>query len=250
MRKNPTHNTGTAAQTAPNWNFHQGDRSPHRSNTLHAGKGLLIIQILYWLSVCAGLWFSYLNVFPYSEATKFVLNSVSDNVLYRVLLSLPMVGAALNFVSLTAHWLIGTILWGTIQLCELLPIILRRDRAFLRMVIADSEAHQQFSIRPNDDPFTKRLKGLYNRLPVSVISNSRYWALGAYTVDFLICVSVYPPTQGGFGDLMFVLMTGQWLLLDWKNLVMIGVSLFAVEAIVMFLLWLGAIGWYYKRSRE
>ncbi|MBD2019925.1 hypothetical protein H6F43_06955 [Leptolyngbya sp. FACHB-36] len=206
------------------------------------------MKVLYWLCVAAGLWFAYLNIAPYAQAVQFILSNVTDTSLMQVLMSLWVIGPILRFFNTAGHWVIGVILWGIIQTIKVFPIILKHDRSFMRTVLSESEQAHRFPIHETDDPTAKALKSWYNRFPMLTISTARTWALFAYVVDFLICITIYPPCEGGFGQLFFLLMTGQWTELDWANIALLLVTLFVVEAIVKFLLWLGQIAYYYRVS--
>jgi hypothetical protein len=209
----------------------------------------LIVQILYWLVVAAAVWFAYLNVAPYAAAVKFVMSNTMDTALMQLLLRLPLIGAVVKFASLGAHWIIGLVVWAAIQTIEIFPIVLKHDRSFMRTVISDQENSQKFALKSEDDPAVRLLKQWYNRFPMLTVTKARNFALFVYAIDFCICLLVYPPSDGGFSDFFFLLMTGQFMAFDWVNIALLMVTLYAIEAIVHLLFFLGQILWYYRLSR-
>jgi len=207
-----------------------------------------IVKALYWLTVAAGIWFAYLNIQPYAIAVKnIILTMPIDPALINFLAKLPVINGIVAFIGQLLHWFVGFILWLVIQTIEVLPLVLRRDRAFVRTVIQASEQQPQFEIKDNDDPALTALKRWYNRFPSLTISRARIAALFVYAIDFMICIAVYPPCKGGFGQLMFILATGQFNRLDWGNVTLLFITLFVIEAIVRFLFWLGQVA-YFMRS--
>lgn len=240
--KNRTNSTssGTAhSATAENYyDIHQG------------GSAQTVVKVLYWLCVAAGLWFAYLNILPYATAVKFVLSGTVDSGLMALLDKLPVIGAIVAFIGISVHWIIGFILWLVIQTVEVFPILLKRDRAFMRTVLSEQETSQKLPIRPNDDPTVRALKAWFNRFPMLTVTTARTYALFTYAVDFLICIAIYPPCDGGFSQFFFLLATGQFSNLNWFNISLTVVTLFAVEIIIRFLLWLGQIAYYYRLSRQ
>jgi hypothetical protein len=210
-----------------------------------------IVKTLYWLTLTAALWFAYLNVQPYAIAVKKVMLEVlPDPALIKLIAAIPIVNGIVAFIGIAVHWFVGFILWLIIQTVEVLPIILRRDRAFVRTLIQESEKQAQFQINDNDDPALKALKRWYNQFPALTINRARIAALFVYAIDFLICIAVYPPCKGGFGQLIFILATGQFNRLDWANIALLFITLFVIEILVRFLLWLGQVAYFMKAAHS
>ena len=197
-----------------------------------------IVQSLYWLCVAAGIWFAFLNINPYAQAVKLVIrNSTSDTSLVQIIAMIPIVNGFAALLGSAMHWLIGLILWGIIQTIEVFPILLKRDRAFMKVIINESQGAEKFKVGKDDDPAIAALKSWYNRFPTLTMSNARNLALLTYAIDFLICTVVYPPCKGGFGQLMFILVSGDWTRLDWGNIALLMITLFAIEIIINLLFW-------------
>jgi hypothetical protein len=209
------------------------------------------IKVLYWAAVICGIWFAYLNIGPYAQAVKLMIaNSGADNGLLKFIYAMPLIGGIAATIGTALHWLVGTIIWVVVQTIEVFPIILKRDRAFMRTLINQAQAADKFQIRENDDPALAALKRWYNNFPTLTITNARNLSLFVYAIDFLFCSLVYPPCDGGFGQLMFIIMSGQWGKLDWANIAMLITTLFAVEAIVRFIFWLGQIAYFMKAAHS
>lgn len=219
------------------------DTQPSKSS------GLSVVQILWWLCVAAALWFAYLNINPYAQAVRFILGTIADNSLVRGILALPLLGSLFAFTGIFAHWIIGFVLWAVIQTIEVLPIILRHDRAFLRTVLSHHDQSHRVPLSSTDNPTLKALKLWYNRFPLLAIAKARRWRKLTYAIDFLICIIVYPPAAS-FSTFLFLIFTGQWSALDWANIALLVVTLLAIEVIVELLLWIGQIVFYYRSSAE
>lgn len=210
------------------------------------------VKILYWFAVAMGLWFAFLNIQPYAEVVKIAteVGIVRDNTLINLINNIPIINGINRTIGLAFHWFVGLIIWVTIQTIEVFPVILKRDRAFIRTVINDLQSANRIPEREGDDPTLKALKRWYNNFPTLTITRARTLSIFVYAVDFLICTVVYPPVNGGFGRLMFVLISGQWNQIVWPNVFLLLATLFAVEAIIRFLFWLGQIAYYMKAAHS
>lgn len=212
-------------------------------------KADTIIRILYWACVTAGLWFAYLNISPYAQAVKLVFQgSAVDASLIQLIAAIPIVNGFAATFGVAMHWFVGALLWLIIQTIEVFPILLKRDRAFVKTLISENQQAEKFEVRPSDDPSLVALKGWYNRFPTLTISAARNLALFTYAIDFLICAVVYPPSQGGFGQLMFIVVSGQWSRLDWANIALLMITLFAIEVIISLLFWFGETMYFMKMA--
>ena len=199
-----------------------------------------VVKVLYWLCIAAGIWFAFLNINPYAQAVRLIIrNSISDTSLVQIIAMIPIVNGFAALLGSAMHWLIGLILWGIIQTIEVFPTLLKRDRAFMKVIINENQGAEKFKVDAKDDPALAALKNWYNRFPTLTMSNARNLALFTYAIDFLICTVVYPPCKGGFGQLIFILVSGQWTRLDWGNIALLMITLFAIEIIINLLFWFG-----------
>lgn len=200
------------------------------------------LHLLYWLAASVGVLFAVFNIIPYERAVRFLFGTaIADSGLLELISGVPIVNAVTGVSAIAAFWIMGFILWGFLQTMELFEKFLKRNRAFVQQTIQDAEGHQRYAIQEQDDPLLKGLKKVYNRMPLLTIKNARQAKLIAYSLDFCICLAVYPPVDGGFSRLMIVLFTGQWGLLDWGNVAALFATLFVVEWIVDLLFWISDI---------
>ncbi len=134
---------------------------------------------------------------------------------------------------------------------EVLPIILKHDPSFIKEVVSHSDGHTKYQEKEGDDPVLANLKRYYNKFPILALKQAKNMMLFAYTADLLICITVYPPvTSGGLDKLMFILMTGQWQLLNYTNLIFLAVTLFIIEFMLRLLFFVGQITYYMKKAHQ
>ena len=187
---------------------------------------------LGWAASAALIIFAYLNIGPYEQAIRLLFGSGEISGLAAFILSLPLVSTMVLGARNLISWVLGAILWALLQGLELLPMLLFNSRRALKGVIAAGERGDVLPVNRNDDPALASLKKAYNRLPYSLVRNFRNAALFAYLIDICICLRVYPPVDGGIDQALLILTTGAFQLVDWGNVGMLLVTLFAVEALV------------------
>jgi hypothetical protein len=208
------------------------------------------LRIFYWLCVAATAWFAYMNIAPYAAIVKLGMVKTTSDGLLRAIGMIPVINGIAAIIGGSIHFIIGTILWGVIQTMEVLPLVLKRDPAFIKEVVTHSDGHSKYQEKEGDDPVLANLKRYYNAFPTLAIKQAKNMMLFAYTVDLLICITVYPPCNGGVGRLMFILTTGQWQLLNYTNIIFLLVTLFIVEFMLKLLFFIGQITYYMKRAHQ
>ncbi|MBD2261124.1 hypothetical protein [Pseudanabaena sp. FACHB-2040] len=197
-------------------------------------------QLLYWLAVLVAVIVACWNATPYVKVSFFVLTEVFSLNGIAGFFANRLLGMVSIFT--------GVILWGLIQTAETYPILLKHDRRLMRLIAAEADAADYLEIRDEDDPALVQLKLWYNHFPLLSIRAANRASLFAYIVDTAICLSVFPPVEGGFGRLVFVIFTGQWNLISWANVALILVMLFVFELMVRFVLFLGMQAYYLRRA--
>lgn len=211
------------------------NRNPFVANT----ENTWFLHLIYWLAVSVGVIFAAFNVIPYEKAVRYLFGTaIADSGILELLSQLPIINAIVGISAIAAFWVIGICFWGLLQAMELFEKFLKRNYAFMQGTIENAESHQKYAISEGDDPLLAGLKKLYNRLPLRTMRDARRAKLIAYSVDLCVCIWIYPPTDGGLGRLMVVLLTGQWSLIDWGNVVALVATLFIVEVIVDILFWI------------
>ncbi len=189
------------------------------------------LQWLGWAVAATIVIFAYLNISPYEEAIRILLTPDQPSGLSIFILGIPGIGAMARGGQNLLFWLLGATLWAVLQTFELLPLLLFKSRRVLKGVLQQEQSNKPFAISENDDPALATLKRAYNRLPYQIVRQFRNAALGAYTVDLLICLRVYPPVENAAQAFM-ILSTGAWQLVDWGNVGLLFITLFAVEILV------------------
>jgi hypothetical protein len=190
-----------------------------------------------------------MNINPYVVAIKMVAPQIQTADFMRLMSYIPIINGIANAIGESIYWIIGAIFWGIIQLIEILPIILYQHGGFLKEVLSGAESHQNYAVKDGDDPTLKALKATYNLLPIAFIKNLDRLRVFTYTVDALVCLSVYSPVDTGkLQDFFWVIATGQWNRINYMNLVLSFFTLFAIEAILYLILNVGKLAFTAKKA--
>ena len=199
-------------------------------------------QLLYWLAVAVAVVIAFWNMMPYIKASNVVLTQV-----FGLTGVWGFIGnRALGIVAIA----VGAILWAFIQTAETYPLLLKHDRKLMRIIALEAEQADQLEVREDDDPALVKLKEWYNRFPLITVRSASRIALATYAIDAAICIAMFPPVEGSFGQLMFVLVTGQWGLISWGNVALILVMLFVFERMVALVLFLGMQAYYLRAAHS
>lgn len=195
------------------------------------------VNLLYILLAIAVFFVCLWNIGPYEVAVRYVASKFETSSLVDFLLWVPVIGWILQGLGNFIFWLVGALVWGCIQLIELMPLIMTNHPGYVRSVLVQQEAHTRVRVRQDDPGIVRYLKKFYNHLPVRFLVLARRLRGWVYVLDMMIVMMVYPPVrEGGIARFFFLLMTGQWGQLDWPNIVLMFVTLLAVEAVVKILL--------------
>lgn len=209
------------------------------------------LRALYWGLIIAGFWFAYLNIQPYEKLVSLLSGKVVNSAFIYLVSAIPIINGLAAIIGKGVTWILGMVLWGIIQIIEVLPLILYNHEKFVATVISSADSHSKYQLKDGDDPALKMLKRTYNALPTSVISNLEMLKVFTYTIDFLICITVYSPVRSGrFSDFFFILATGQWGKLDYVNLALAFTTLFAIEVIASLIIWVGKLSYAIQESSK
>lgn len=209
----------------------------------------LWLRILYWGLVASAVWFAYLNIQPYAVAVGYLSGKSANAAFIKLISIIPIVNGIAASIGLGIVWILGTILWGVIQIIEVLSLILYSHESFLTTVISNADSRSKYQVKESDDPTLSMLKRTYNALPTAIISNLEVLKIFTYTLDFFIYITVYSPVRSGkFQDFFWVLATGQWSKIIYENLVLAIVTLFAIEVIISLIIWVGKMAFALKES--
>lgn len=201
-------------------------------------------QGFYWLAILGAIIACLWNLQPYLKVSQWGLITV-----FGVDVQDPdaLGVAAANFLRLVGFFM-GAVVWALLQMAESYPILLQHDRRTLRQAVLEAETSGSLPIRDGDDPALVQVKTWYNRLPLQGIRVALRAALVAYVIDGLICITQYPPIDGGFSRLMFALLTGQTNLINWANVGLIVSMMFGFQVLLKLILWLGRQAFLHYRA--
>lgn len=208
-------------------------------------------QVLWFFLLLSMVVIAVVNIKPYVDAAQALGVTIVDATFIRLISVIPVVNAIASLLGVGVAWVIGTVLWGTFQIIELLPVIMYNHPGFLEEVIQSSETITKYSIKQDEDPTVANLKKIYNKLPVSFLENLAKIRLVAYVIDFFICFWRYSPVPSGkITDFFYFSATGQWQKINTNNLILAVVTLFGVEIGLQLLLWVGKLAFTAKRASE
>lgn len=209
------------------------------------------INLLYILTAIAVFFICLWNIGPYEVAVRFVASKFETSALIDFILWVPVIGWILQGIGNFIFWLIGAVVWGVIQLIELMPLIMTSQPGYVRSVLVQQEAHSRVRVRQDDPGIVRYLKKFYNNLPVRFLVLARRLRGWVYVIDMMIVMMVYPPVrEGGIPRFFFLVATGQWSQLDWANIVMMFITLLAVEAVVKVLLIVNHFRVYLRSAKD
>lgn len=183
----------------------------------------LLLNLFSFSLICAGLWFITINIVPY---IKFV-----------TYFSKQVIGFPDSVISGFMLFVFGVSFWAILQFLQLFPLLLFSNENFMRQIINRSDTRKKVSVKDNDEAMLRRIKVAYNALPTSYISNLEKWCVVSYLLDFYINCTTNPPIKGGFEVLGDMLLYGKFELLDWANILLNLQTVFAVEFVVLMLIW-------------
>lgn len=208
-------------------------------------------QVLWFFLLLSMVVIAVVNIKPYVDAAQALGVTIVDATFIRLISVIPVVNAISSLLGVGVAWVIGTVLWGTFQIIELLPVIMYNHPGFLEEVIQSSETSAKYSIKEDEDPTVANLKKAYNKLPVSFLENLAKIRLVAYVIDFCICFWRYSPVASGrITDFFYFSITGQWQKINTNNLILALVTLFGVEIALQLLLWVSKLAFTAKRASE
>ena len=198
-----------------------------RNSTAKTGR-----ELLFYLAIAVGIIGCVWNMMPYIRVATATLTTVFgvDPGLLGVIQGrfFGMLGIGVGFF-----------LWAFLQILETYPVFLRHDAKVLRLLAETSDNAPKLEEKESDDRTLRKIKHWYNTLPLVGFRTASRGALVAYGIDAVICITQHPPVEGGFGNLLFVLVTGQWGLISWSNVALIVVMMFLCETILRLVLYLG-----------
>lgn len=147
------------------------------------------------------------------------------------LLAVPLLGLILSAWNDIVSALGGTLIWGVIQIFQVLWILIALDR---KAQLAALKQARETEIDPRQfrDRRHRRVARGVNRIPFFFIRWSAMLALTAYAFDFCLGISKYPPAKNL--QVFFVaMMAGAVNRIDWVNFWKLVLMLFSFEALLV-----------------
>lgn len=174
-----------------------------------------------------------INIKPYEVLASNLFVGIEYKVISEILVNIPFIGwlfgIFLSLINVTA----GTMLWGTVQMLELIPTSLMGDKAFLDKNIQRADRNQYRS-DSKDSWEVKIAKKARNSLSTELLRFLIVVGICTYVFDFFACLTIFPPVVGG-GDiwkLFDILSTEQFNLIDWGNILKAVSTVGAVQFLV------------------
>lgn len=198
--------------------------------------------------IIVGLYFAFLNISPYEKVIGLMSGSVRESLIVQVLTSIPFLGWVVQGLGKTLVWGLAAIIWAIIQIIEILPLVIFSDDRLLLTIIQEGD-RKAYQINESDDPMLKSVKRIYNRLPLVIVRHIKFAQIFTYTVDFFLLLLIYPPVQGDAFQFLFTLAMGDWQGVNWFNVWMGFVTLFACELIVVLFIYATRLNEMYRQSR-
>lgn len=201
-----------------------------------------------YVLIALGVYFAVLNISPYEKVIGLMTQSIRDSLIAQFLTTIPLLGWVVAGFGKTAIWAVAAMAWFIIQVIEVLPLVVFSDDRLLLTIIQEGD-RKGYQINDSDDPMLKGIKRIYNRIPLMIVRNLKFAQIFTYTLDFILIMLVYPPINGNASDFMFVLAVGDLGAINWLNIFMGFTTLFAVEIIVILLIYASRLNEMYKLSR-
>ncbi len=108
-------------------------------------------DVLYCMLFVLFSYFCLLNISPYQVGVE-KLSTPIKGLLGGGIFPVP------SWLASSVSFGVATLLWGVIQLVELLPLLIKEDHRFLEVLIRTSSTNHRFDIGKGDDPVLAGLK--------------------------------------------------------------------------------------------
>ena len=182
-----------------------------------------ILKVATWLLSAVILVIIIIGIHPYKNLLGII---IGKNALVQAT-SFGYAKSAASWIGLILFWVTGFVAWATVNIIEMFPIFLKRDRDLIRTMIAEFDG-KDIPIEETDNHHVGALKRAYNALPALNLRNARIAAIFAYTIDF--CVNIIStPLAKSTDEMMFIITTGQFSRLNQNSFVILAVLLFGME---------------------
>lgn len=184
--------------------------------------------------VCA-IWgiigvFVLLNIKPYQQLALMLFGDLRFTSLQNALESIWFIGWIFTFFFQFIDFGIGTIFWAFVQALELIPAECMSNSQLLDRNIQRANKNR-YQHDKQDAWEVKIAKRFRNSISTEVLRFLIVVGISVYVIDFLWCLTVFPPVVGG-GDvwqLFDVLSLQQFGRIDWGNILKAVATVGAVQ---------------------
>lgn len=142
----------------------------------------------------------------------------------------------LAWMTTTGGTVFGAILWAFCQSVQLIPILIDNPDFMADFISGSNRNQYQLA---GDGSFVDGMKAKYNDQPKSWWRHMKLLALGAYLVEVCIALFRFPVYSGGNLALWNDITAGTYApaFLDKENIVMLLLTIFAVEVVLWVAIW-------------
>jgi hypothetical protein len=203
-----------------------------------------VTKVATYLLMATILVIVIIGVYPYTHLLGIV---IGKNALVKAT-SFGYAKSAASWIGIVLYWTAGFTAWAVINIIELFPVFLRRDRDLVRTMMSEFDG-KDLSIDENDNNHVGALKRAYNALPALNLRNARIAAIFAYTIDFFVNIASTPLARST-DEMMFIITTGQFSRLNQQSFLILAVLLFGMETAVKFYLHLSEANRLIQKSQK
>lgn len=157
-----------------------------------------LVRDAFWLLKCLaiglGAGIAWLNIQPYLQLVLWLTPDEQSQTI-QFLLNVPLIGWIFSGAGWAVSLVAAIILWGCVQLAQLLPDILRNDRENLRYTLESYRQNASHSLQAqeSDPTVVQKLIEFYNNLPAAWLKALFRAQTAAFFLDAAAAVVVYPP---------------------------------------------------------
>lgn len=187
-----------------------------------------IAYYVFWgvfIAICLGLiWCAWQNILPYLSVVRkvFRLSNQPSQVIqilwFRFQLSLA--------------WVVAAIFWAILQGFQVSHLLLTQSEKALDFLIKKANSKGPYQVRSDDVPDLQFAKRRYNALPLATLTYLKLACICAYVIEFIVNIDTYPLVDGGTWGLLMAIALFQWDRIRGDNLMLVLLTLFAIEGLV------------------
>lgn len=213
---------------------------PPRGSTIPVVKrgqlnGVFFILRIALLSFVVAV--GWLNLKPYVAVVDTLFWGDGLTPIMQLVFSLPLIGWIASFLRDSWSWVLGALVWALFQIFEVMPLLLKNSHTMKQLIYGIGK-HQKIKPRDGATELELHLIEAYNSKPQRWLVTAKVLAFGAYVLDFIVAFIHYPPIAGGIDGWRLWLAAPDFGSIDYANLALMGVVLFAFELAIWVACWI------------